>query len=220
MVVFLGTFVAFPLILGVFSTFAIIGFLYFIIEHQVTPIIVKMPETSFLDNVAHLLLPFMSIWILIFFLIFECICNAFAELTLFADREFYSDWWNSTTYEEFARLWNKVSFFWLILACPSFFAPSLLQRKYSEPQLFQERCHLAHIFYQFLHARTGLLCCFATNSILSILGPNVSASIDLFIRTAYFQGKAFCWKRLFLVSFRLMLGLGSLSVLLFLQYVI
>ncbi|CAG8709728.1 6637_t:CDS:2, partial [Acaulospora morrowiae] len=25
----------------------------------------------------------------------------------FADREFYDDWWNSTTWEEFARKWNK-----------------------------------------------------------------------------------------------------------------
>lgn len=25
----------------------------------------------------------------------------------FADREFYQDWWNSTTWDEFARKWNK-----------------------------------------------------------------------------------------------------------------
>ncbi|KAJ3372374.1 hypothetical protein HDU91_003614 [Kappamyces sp. JEL0680] len=95
----------------VFSTFAIVGFLYFIVEHQITPTVAKMPQVTFLDSVTDLLLPFMTIWILVFFLIFECICNAFAELTCFADREFYADWWNSTTYEEFARLWNKVGSF-------------------------------------------------------------------------------------------------------------
>ncbi|WFD23285.1 hypothetical protein MEQU1_001974 [Malassezia equina] len=31
----------------------------------------------------------------------------FAEITRFADREFYRDWWNSTTMEEFARDWNR-----------------------------------------------------------------------------------------------------------------
>ncbi|GBC48640.2 sterol O-acyltransferase [Rhizophagus irregularis DAOM 181602=DAOM 197198] len=36
-----------------------------------------------------------------------CICNVFAELTCFADRNFYDDWWNSTTWDEFARKWNK-----------------------------------------------------------------------------------------------------------------
>ena len=34
--------------------------------------------------------------ILGFFLVFDCILCSFAELTRFADREFYRDWWNST----------------------------------------------------------------------------------------------------------------------------
>lgn len=25
----------------------------------------------------------------------------------FADRQFYEDWWNSTSWDEFARKWNK-----------------------------------------------------------------------------------------------------------------
>lgn len=28
-------------------------------------------------------------------------------MTCFADREFYEDWWNSSNYADFARLWNK-----------------------------------------------------------------------------------------------------------------
>lgn len=28
------------------------------------------------------------------------------QLTFFADREFYQDWWNSTTFDEFSRKWN------------------------------------------------------------------------------------------------------------------
>ena len=34
-------------------------------------------------------------------------CNAFAELTRFADRGFYEDWWNATDFGEFSRKWNK-----------------------------------------------------------------------------------------------------------------
>lgn len=34
-------------------------------------------------------------------------CNAFAELTRFADRGFYDDWWNATDFSEFSRKWNK-----------------------------------------------------------------------------------------------------------------
>jgi len=49
----------------------------------------------------------MVAYLLLFYIIFECICNAFAELSYFADRQFYEDWWNSTSWDEFARKWNK-----------------------------------------------------------------------------------------------------------------
>ena len=38
---------------------------------------------------------------------FECVCQGFAEITRFADREFYQDWWNSTSMDEYARKWNR-----------------------------------------------------------------------------------------------------------------
>tara|TARA_R110002050_G_scaffold77407_2_gene165171 strand:- start:986 stop:1195 length:210 start_codon:yes stop_codon:yes gene_type:complete len=31
----------------------------------------------------------------------------FASVSMYADREYYEDWWNSTTWDEFARKWNK-----------------------------------------------------------------------------------------------------------------
>lgn len=42
-----------------------------------------------------------------FYMMFECILNLLAEITNFGDREFYEDWWNCTTWDEFARKWNK-----------------------------------------------------------------------------------------------------------------
>ena len=56
-----------------------------------------------LQAVMQLIVPFTVLWIIIFFIVFECILNAAAELTYFGDREFYQDWWNSTTFDEFAR---------------------------------------------------------------------------------------------------------------------
>lgn len=33
--------------------------------------------------------------------------NVLAELTLFADRGFYADWWNCTSWDQFSRDWNR-----------------------------------------------------------------------------------------------------------------
>jgi sterol O-acyltransferase len=57
---------------------------------------------------------------MLFYIIFEGICNSFAEIMKYADRDFYGipstrsnlyspqdDWWNSVNFEEFARKWNK-----------------------------------------------------------------------------------------------------------------
>jgi len=60
----------------------------------------------FLEAVSRLLFPFMVVFLLVFLVIFEYILGAFAELTRFADRRFYSDWWNSLDWLEFSREWN------------------------------------------------------------------------------------------------------------------
>lgn len=47
------------------------------------------------ETISMLLFPFMITFLLVFLVIFEYILGAFAEITCFADRHFYSDWWNS-----------------------------------------------------------------------------------------------------------------------------
>lgn len=47
------------------------------------------------ETISMLLFPFMVTFLLVFLVIFEYVLGAFAELTRFADRHFYSDWWNS-----------------------------------------------------------------------------------------------------------------------------
>lgn len=58
------------------------------------------------ETVSWLLFPFMLTFLLVFLVIFEYVLGAFAEITRFADRHFYSDWWNSTDWMEFSREWN------------------------------------------------------------------------------------------------------------------
>jgi sterol O-acyltransferase len=47
------------------------------------------------ESISMLLFPFMVTLLLVFLVIFEYLLGAFAEITCFADRHFYSDWWNS-----------------------------------------------------------------------------------------------------------------------------
>lgn len=60
----------------------------------------------FAETVSSLLFPFMVTFLLVFLVIFEYTLNAFAEITRFADRRFYTDWWNSLDWLEFSREWN------------------------------------------------------------------------------------------------------------------
>lgn len=50
--------------------------------------------------------PFVLLYLLTFYIIWDAILNSLAELTMYGDREFYRDWWNSTQWAKFARDWN------------------------------------------------------------------------------------------------------------------
>ncbi|TGZ84708.1 MBOAT-domain-containing protein [Ascodesmis nigricans] len=54
----------------------------------------------------HLIFPMTALYILVFYLIWETILNLLAEITRFSDRGFYNAWWNSTSWDAFARDWN------------------------------------------------------------------------------------------------------------------
>ncbi|KAB2575578.1 Membrane bound O-acyl transferase [Lasiodiplodia theobromae] len=57
--------------------------------------------------VSDILFPLLLEQILTWYLIWECILNVLAELTRFADRGFYGDWWNSVSFDQYARDWNR-----------------------------------------------------------------------------------------------------------------
>ncbi|WVQ93034.1 hypothetical protein IAU59_000098 [Kwoniella sp. CBS 9459] len=87
-------------IVATLGTFSLI---YTITEHYIMPILPK-PGDSLIRSFINLALPMMVNYL---FIIFECVCTGFAELSYFADREFYQDWWNSTSWDQFSRKWNK-----------------------------------------------------------------------------------------------------------------
>ncbi|MBW0514841.1 hypothetical protein O181_054556 [Austropuccinia psidii MF-1] len=93
----------------VLATAGAFGLVYVIIQYYVWNQIssIGQNEPSLFGMILRLVVPFSMNYLLIFYIIFECICNGFAELTRFADREFYSDWWNSVSFDEFSRKWNK-----------------------------------------------------------------------------------------------------------------
>jgi hypothetical protein len=90
-----------------FSVVMGISILYIIVTTHVMPRLEDSGTVSPVLSIVSLLLPFLGCYLLTWFVIFEGICNGFAEVTYLADRDFYGDWWNSTTFDEFARKWNK-----------------------------------------------------------------------------------------------------------------
>lgn len=58
--------------------------------------------------------PCAYIWLAIFFGVFHAWTNFWGEVTRFADRRFYSDWWNAGNLAEYWRKWNYPIHNWLV----------------------------------------------------------------------------------------------------------
>lgn len=50
--------------------------------------------------------PAIYVWLIMFYTLFHSYLNFWAELTYFADRRFYYDWWNAGDLSEYWRKWN------------------------------------------------------------------------------------------------------------------
>lgn len=88
--------------------------LHVLVERYIVPVLSQAHQLSPVEAVASLIIPFVFAYVLVFYIMFDLISNGFAEVTRFADRQFYSDWWNSTSWDEFARKWNKPVHEWLL----------------------------------------------------------------------------------------------------------
>ncbi|PMD50037.1 sterol o-acyltransferas-like protein [Hyaloscypha bicolor E] len=102
----------------ILAVFGVIFLLTITSEEFILPVMIEsayrletvtsFSETALIlaESISMLLFPFMITFLLVFLVIFEYVLGAFAEITCFADRHFYSDWWNSTDWLEFSREWN------------------------------------------------------------------------------------------------------------------
>ncbi|ORZ39011.1 MBOAT, membrane-bound O-acyltransferase family-domain-containing protein [Catenaria anguillulae PL171] len=67
----------------------------------------------FLERLLKLSIAMVHFWLLMFYALFHAWVNLLAELTRFADREFYLAWWNASTIAAYWRLWNQPVHAWL-----------------------------------------------------------------------------------------------------------
>ncbi|XP_044072685.1 sterol O-acyltransferase 2 isoform X2 [Siniperca chuatsi] len=91
---------------------------YFILVRLCVPVF--RPETNqpfskrtMVLAVFNSILPGIMLLLLCFFAFLHCWLNLFGELLCFADRMFYKDWWNSTSFANYYRTWNVVVHDWL-----------------------------------------------------------------------------------------------------------
>eukprot|EP00250_Pteridium_aquilinum_P010430 c19381_g1_i1 orf=218-1633(+) len=96
------------------------GLMGFIIEQYVNPTVqnsqhpLKGNYLYAIERVLKLSIPTLYVWLCIFYSLFHLWLNIIAELTYFGDREFYKDWWNAKTVEEYWKSWNMPVHKWMV----------------------------------------------------------------------------------------------------------
>jgi sterol O-acyltransferase len=98
------------------GVFGVIFMLILVAETYLYPIsmqAIALRNTSFEERLVKYPLilldtvpPFVLITLLVFYLIWDSILNGIAELTRFGDRNFYGEWWNCSSWDQFAKEWN------------------------------------------------------------------------------------------------------------------
>eukprot|EP00123_Amoebidium_parasiticum_P010549 comp20177_c0_seq1/m.25018 comp20177_c0_seq1/g.25018 ORF comp20177_c0_seq1/g.25018 comp20177_c0_seq1/m.25018 type:complete len:468 (-) comp20177_c0_seq1:42-1445(-) len=81
--------------------------MYMLLANHVHPAFDHCPSLMPHQVILDIVVPCLVLQLLLFYFVWEAFCNFMAEITYFADRKFYDDWWNSTTWGEFAVKWNK-----------------------------------------------------------------------------------------------------------------
>ncbi|XP_030551909.1 diacylglycerol O-acyltransferase 1A isoform X1 [Rhodamnia argentea] len=96
------------------------GVIGIIIEQYINPIVqnsqhpLKGNLLYAIERVLKLSVPNLYVWLCMFYCFFHLWLNILAELLHFGDREFYKDWWNAKTVEEYWRMWNMPVHKWMV----------------------------------------------------------------------------------------------------------
>ncbi|XP_035225433.1 sterol O-acyltransferase 1-like isoform X2 [Stegodyphus dumicola] len=86
---------------------------YFIVDMFDKTGIEPIPLVNFMGILATSIFAGGILMFLVFYGMFHCWLNAFAEMLRFGDRMFYDDWWNCTSFAKYYRSWNMVVYDWL-----------------------------------------------------------------------------------------------------------
>lgn len=101
------------------ALFGVIFLMLVVAEHSIYPLVLKCNELReqnltvkaravfYLLTLLDMIPAFMMEYLFVFYLIWDTILNAVAEVSKFADRSFYGPWWSCTDWSEYSRLWNK-----------------------------------------------------------------------------------------------------------------
>eukprot|EP00727_Mastigamoeba_balamuthi_P004500 m51a1_g14048 hypothetical protein (1075) ;mRNA; r:1186919-1192565 len=87
--------------------------MYEILTLHILSRVERFPQTGFLDLWIRLSAPAFLLWLVWFYGMFHCFLNAVAEVCMYANRDFYGDWWDSSDVAEWARKWNTTVQAWL-----------------------------------------------------------------------------------------------------------
>jgi len=97
------------LVEGLFLSLLILA----IVEQYIVPLVHSSFRPSqdfdvlvFTERLLKLSVPNLYVWLLGFYVFFHIYLNVLAEITMYGDRLFYRDWWNSTSLAYYWRTWN------------------------------------------------------------------------------------------------------------------
>lgn len=102
----------------VLEVIGVIFYISFIFERFLTPLFDRFGDAEITSGKVVLIL-FSSImpgslsFLAGFYCLLHAWMNASSELLRFADRMFYRDWWNASTFPDYIRSWNSVVYDWL-----------------------------------------------------------------------------------------------------------
>lgn len=102
----------------VLEIIGIVFYMSFIFERTLIPVFrdfgaAQIKSTAFVLQIFGCMMPAMLIFLSGFYLLLHSWMNAFAEMLRYADRMFYQDWWNATSFPDYYRTWNVVVHDWL-----------------------------------------------------------------------------------------------------------
>ncbi|KAI5965287.1 ARE2 [Candida pseudojiufengensis] len=182
------------------AVFGLIFLMILIAQNNMFPIfyrtqtIKKLPINERIPQYFFVLLdmipPFLMEYLFTFFLIWDSILNVLAELTLFADREFYGPWWSCTDFSDFARLWNKPVHNFLLRHVYHSSISALKVNKIQAAMLTFIISSIVHelVMYVIFGTLRGYLLLFQMSQI-----PLIMMSRTKFMRNKKVLGNIICW---------------------------